>query len=93
LHKSAYVSQNEILNRARVSKTKVTVILVNGFRMNGLVLSFDRFTILLKVKEKQHLVFKHVVSTVVPSKEVKLPIKDKLYPDQKIKPKTEEKPK
>jgi len=62
--------QNQVLNHSRKNKTTVTVILVNGYRLFGRVLSFDRFTVLLEVKNKQNLIFKHAISTLVPSEEV-----------------------
>ncbi len=65
--------QNQVLNESRKQKYPVTVILVNGYRMSGKVLSFDRFTLLLEVKNKQNLIYKHAVSTIIPSENLELP--------------------
>ncbi|PZR56742.1 MAG: RNA chaperone Hfq [Candidatus Meridianibacter frigidus] len=46
--------------------TTVTIYLVNGFQLRGVVKGFDAFTILLEYERKTHLVYKHAVSTVSP---------------------------
>ncbi len=62
--------QNEILNTSRKQKLEVTLFLVNGYRMSGKVVSFDQYTVLLNINNKQHLIFKHAISTVIPSRPV-----------------------
>ncbi len=44
----------------------VTVYLVNGFQLRGLVKGFDQFTILIEYERKTHLIYKHAVSTISP---------------------------
>ena len=44
----------------------VTIYLVNGFQLRGVVKGFDSFTILLEYERKTHLIYKHAVSTVSP---------------------------
>lgn len=44
----------------------VTIYLVNGFQLRGIVKGFDSFTILLEYERKTHLIYKHAVSTVSP---------------------------
>jgi len=44
----------------------VTVFLVNGFQLRGLVKGFDPFTILIEYERKTHLIYKHAVSTISP---------------------------
>lgn len=44
----------------------VTIYLVNGFQLRGVVKGFDAFTILLEYERKTHLIYKHAVSTVSP---------------------------
>ena len=60
--------QEEFLNRARTDRAAVTVFLVNGFQMRGTVRAFDSFVVLLESDGKQHLVYKHAISTIVPAK-------------------------
>ncbi|HOQ12413.1 MAG TPA: RNA chaperone Hfq [Spirochaetota bacterium] len=60
--------QDVFLNSARKNKTEITVFLVNGVPIKGRVVSFDNFTILLEVDKKQYLIYKHAISTMVPSK-------------------------
>ena len=64
--------QDTFLNYVRKENILTTIFLVNGYQIRGLVKSFDSFTILLDVEGKQQLVYKHAVSTMVPSKYVKL---------------------
>lgn len=59
------VLQNEFLNRLRKERTPVSVFLVNGIRLAGLIQSFDQFSIRLHGTPPQ-LVLKRVVATVVP---------------------------
>ncbi len=59
--------QETFLNHMRRGKVPVTVFLVNGVRLQGVITSFDRFSILLQRDTQSQLVFKHVISTVMPS--------------------------
>ncbi len=58
--------QETFLNHMRRGKVPVTVFLVNGVRLQGVITSFDRFSILLQRDTQSQLVFKHVISTVMP---------------------------
>lgn len=63
--------QEPFLNALRKEKVPVSIFLVNGIKLQGQVESFDQFVILLKNSVSQ-MVYKHAVSTIVPSKPVKL---------------------
>lgn len=63
--------QNVFLNTARKEKTEVTVFLVNGFQIKGRVISFDGFTVLVESAGKQNLIYKHAISTIMPSVNIK----------------------
>jgi len=63
--------QEPFLNALRKERTPVSIFLVNGIKLQGQVESFDQFVILLKNSVSQ-MVYKHAVSTIVPSKPVKL---------------------
>lgn len=67
--------QNALLDAAKRTKTVVTIFLVNGFQMHGLVKSYDNFCILLEADGKQNMVYKHAVSTVTPSRNLDLQTK------------------
>lgn len=63
--------QDPYLNALRKEKIPVSIFLVNGIKLQGQIESFDQFVILLKNTVSQ-MVYKHAVSTVVPSRNVKL---------------------
>ncbi|WP_408956067.1 RNA chaperone Hfq [Natroniella sp. ANB-PHB2] len=63
--------QNDFLNQVRKEKIELTIYVVNGFRLSGIVKAFDNFTILLDTDTGQQLIYKHAVSTISPKKEVK----------------------
>lgn len=63
--------QDKILNTARRDKLDITIYLTNGVPIQGKVQAFDNFTLLLKVDTKQNLIYKHAISTIVPSKMIK----------------------
>ncbi|NRP46466.1 RNA-binding protein Hfq [Marinobacterium sp. xm-d-564] len=64
--------QDPYLNVLRKERVPVSIFLVNGIKLQGQIESFDQFVILLKNTVSQ-MVYKHAVSTVVPSRPVKLP--------------------
>ena len=57
---------------ARRNETPVTVFLMNGFQMRGVITGFDPFTVVLTSEGKQNLIYKHAISTVSPIREVDL---------------------
>ncbi len=64
--------QDVFLNNVRKNKTSVTVFLVNGVKLQGIITWFDNFCILLKRDGHSQLVYKHAISTVMPSAPVQL---------------------
>ena len=62
--------QDTFLNAARKDKVEITIYLMNGVPIKGKVISFDSFTILIDVDKKQNLIYKHAISTIMPSKPV-----------------------
>ena len=58
--------QDAYLAEVKRQGVPVTVYLVNGFQLRGLVKGFDPFTIVLEYERKQHLIYKHAVSTISP---------------------------
>jgi host factor-I protein len=67
--------QDPFLNLLRKEKVPVSVYLVNGIKLQGTIDSFDQFVVLLKNSVNQ-MVYKHAISTVVPTKNVRLPADD-----------------
>ncbi len=67
--------QDPFLNILRKERVPVSIYLVNGIKLQGQVESFDQFVILLKNSVSQ-MIYKHAVSTIVPSKSVKIPYDD-----------------
>ncbi len=67
--------QEPFLNILRKERIPVSIFLVNGIKLQGQIESFDQFVVLLKNSVSQ-MVYKHAISTVVPSRPVKLPLAD-----------------
>ena len=66
--------QDTFLNSVRKSKTSLTIFLVNGVKLQGVVTWFDNFCILLIRDGQMQMVYKHAISTIVPSESVSLNI-------------------
>lgn len=64
--------QDAFLASARRAETPVTVFLMNGFQMRGVITGFDAFTVVLTTDGRQNLIYKHAISTVSPLKTVDL---------------------
>ncbi|WP_100643603.1 RNA chaperone Hfq [Alteromonas facilis] len=67
--------QDPFLNALRKERIPVSIYLVNGIKLQGQVESFDQFVILLKNTVSQ-MVYKHAISTVVPSRAIQMPSGD-----------------
>jgi host factor-I protein len=64
--------QDSFLNQLRKDRSTVTMFLMNGFQLHGIVKAFDGFTVVLDSDGKQQLIYTHDISTVVPPKPVDL---------------------
>lgn len=64
--------QDIFLNQARKEKIPVTIFLTNGFQFKGIVKGFDNFTVILDCENKQNLVYKHAISTIIPLKTISI---------------------
>ena len=62
--------QDQVLNTLRREKTPVTMFLVKGVKLQGIVTWFDNFSILLRRDGQSQLVYKHAISTIMPSQPV-----------------------
>ena len=64
--------QDVFLNHVRKNKTAVTVFLVNGVKLQGIITWFDNFSVLLRRDGHTQLVYKHAISTVMPGAPIQL---------------------
>jgi host factor-I protein len=64
--------QEIFLNTIRKNKTPVTIFLVNGVKLQGIVTWFDNFSLLLKRDAHVQLVYKHAISTIMPGQPIQL---------------------
>lgn len=64
--------QDTFLNSVRKSKTPLTIFLVNGVKLQGVVTWFDNFCVLLRRDGQIQLVYKHAISTIMPTGNVSL---------------------
>jgi host factor-I protein len=64
--------QDAYLNRLRKEKVPVSVFLTRGTRLQGVIVRFDQFTVLLEDGGTQQLIYKHAIATIVPSRPLKV---------------------
>ena len=64
--------QDAFLNYIRREKIPVTLFLMNGFQLRGVVRSFDNFVVLIDADGRQQMIYKHAISTVAPARPVSL---------------------
>ena len=64
--------QDAFLNHVRKQKISVTVFLINGVKLQGVITWFDNFCILLRRDGQSQLVYKHAISTIMPAQNVSL---------------------
>lgn len=68
--------QSDFLNDIRKNKVSVTVFLVNGAKLQGIITWFDNFSLLLRRDGHTQLIYKHAVSTIMPSTPVDIEISE-----------------
>lgn len=64
--------QEIFLTRARKQSIPVTIFLVNGFQLRGVIAGFDCFVVILDSEGKQQVIYKHAISTIAPLRPVGL---------------------
>jgi host factor-I protein len=62
--------QDIFLNQARKEKIPITIFLVSGYQFKGLVKGFDSYIVILDCDGKQNMVYKHAISTIVPTRPI-----------------------
>ena len=63
--------QDAILKEVRRDKIPVTLFLMNGFQLRGVITGFDSFVVVLVSDGKQQMIYKHAISTLAPMKSLK----------------------
>ena len=63
--------QEAILNEVRREKVPVTLFLMNGFQLRGVITGFDSFVVVLVTDGKQQMIYKHAISTLAPIRPLK----------------------
>jgi host factor-I protein len=63
--------QDAILNEVRKDKIPVTLFLMNGFQLRGVITGFDSFVVVLVTDGKQQMIYKHAISTLAPIRPLK----------------------
>ncbi len=81
--------QDVFLNHVRKHKLPVTVFLVNGVKLQGILTWFDNFSVLLRRDAHSQLVYKHAISTVMPAQPVQLFEQDRTESKNADTPETE----
>ena len=85
--------QENFLNQARKENIPVTIHLVNGFQIKGMIRGFDQFTVVIDSMGRQQMVFKHAISTVTPARplgmQVQIPENKPVEAEQPVKEKAE----
>ena len=64
--------QDTFLNYIRREKIPVTLFLMNGFQLRGVITGFDNFVVILVTDNKQQMIYKHAISTLVPARPLKI---------------------
>ena len=64
--------QDVFLNQVRKEKISVTIFLINGFQLRGLIKGFDIFSVVMESEGKQQMVYKQAISTVMPIRPINL---------------------
>lgn len=64
--------QDVFLNKVRKENIGITIFLINGYQIKGYVKGFDNYTIILESEDKQQLIYKHAISTIIPVRQIEL---------------------
>lgn len=70
--------QEPFLTRCRTAKMPVTLFLMNGYQIRGLITGFDAFVVVVQTEERQQIIYKHAISTIVPERRLSLEPEEEL---------------
>lgn len=62
--------QDVFLNKVRKEKMVITVFLVSGYQIRGLVKGFDNYTVVIDSDGTQQMIYKHAISTLIPARPI-----------------------
>ncbi len=62
--------QDVFLNQVRKDRIMITVFLISGYQIRGIVKGFDNYTVIMDSDGKQQMIYKHAISTMIPSREI-----------------------
>jgi host factor-I protein len=74
--------QDIFLNQVRKENVLITIYLINGFQLRGMVKGFDNYTIVLESDGKQQLIYKHAISTISPNIQINFNLNTKKKDEQ-----------
>lgn len=74
--------QDSFLNRARKERVPLTIYLTNGFQFKGVVKGFDSYVVVLDSDGKQSMVYKHAISTIIPSRPIAYSEEDEEFTEE-----------
>ena len=72
MQKTTINLQDTFLSKARHAGTLLTVFLMNGFQMHGVITGYDSFVVILDSDGKQQMIYKHAISTIIPMRPIDL---------------------
>lgn len=72
MQKTTLNLQDTFLSKVRHAGSLVTVFLMNGFQMHGVIAGYDSFVVILNSDGKQQMIYKHAISTIIPVRPVDL---------------------
>ena len=64
--------QDALLRQVLKERIPVTLFLTNGFQLRGVITGFDNFVVILVTDNKQQMIYKHAISTLVPARPLKI---------------------
>ncbi len=74
--------QDVFLNQLRRDKIQVTLFLVNGFQIKGIIKGFDNFVLVMEVEGNQQIIYKHAISTIAPMEKINLIFQENIHQDK-----------
>ena len=67
-----YNLQEQFLKAVRLEQSQVTVFLMNGFQLRGVVTGYDNYAVIIQSEGRQNMIYKHAISTISPAVAVSL---------------------
>lgn len=64
--------QDAFLAKCRTGRVAVTLFLMNGYQIRGVITGYDSFVVVVQSEEKQQIIYKHAISTIVPERRIDL---------------------